>query len=99
MVFKCVADVVFLDDFKHVLDRLTAKTTGNFLGIPSDGPNPPAQFLTGNEILMSGTLSSTQRSGGDEESLTHIEDQQVYRPVMPPGNVHLNRGFTAFVKG
>lgn len=94
-----MADAAFLDDFKHVLDRLTARTTGNLLGFPPDGPNPPAQFITGNEVLLSGLSSNyTQRSQGDEESVMHIKDQQVYGSVIRPGNVHLSRLSTFAIK-
>ena len=94
-----MADAAFLDDFKHALDRLTARTTGNFLCLPPDGPNPPGQFITGNEVLLSGLSSNyTQRSQGDEESVMHIENQQVYGSVIRPGNVRLSRFSTFAIK-
>lgn len=39
LVFKCTADAVFLDDFKSVLDQLTARMMGNLHNAPGGKPN------------------------------------------------------------
>ncbi|KAL3482564.1 hypothetical protein BJX62DRAFT_245786 [Aspergillus germanicus] len=74
LTFKFMADVAFLDDFKTVLDNLTARATRDLICPLPDGPNIAGQ--TGCDV--------------EEISVTHIEDQLEYGSLNPPQSAHLN---------
>ncbi|KAE8306332.1 hypothetical protein BDV41DRAFT_570026 [Aspergillus transmontanensis] len=91
LTFKFMADAVFLDDFKTVLDHLTARATRDLICPLPDGPNIAGQSVSRNRIWLDRVPSNDhQRCDVEENSVMHIEDQLEYGSLNPPQSAHLN---------